>query len=377
MILSETQAMIQETARNFAIAELAPEAALRDQQEIYPLDLIKRMRDLGFLGMVVPEELGGSSADAVSLCVAIEEIGAADATCAVMLSAYNSLFVGNLVTFGSQFLQEKYLPGLMSGETVCSFALSEPEVGSNAAAIRSRAELDGDTYVINGAKQFITAGAVADLAFVFAVTAPGAGHRGISCFLVHSNSPGFVVAKTENKLGIRSSKTAQLIFDNVKVPKDHMVGEPGQGYKIAMTVLGSSRMGVAAQAVGIAQGAYDVALSYAKERESFGKPIIGHQAVGFRLADMATSIEAARHLVYHAASLKDAGQPYTKVASMAKIFSSEMAERVCSSAIQTLGGYGYLSDFPVEQYYRDARVCQIYEGTNDILRLVIRSIISE
>lgn len=376
MILSQTQSMIQRTARSFSGAEIAPHAALWDQEENFPGDAIIRMGDLGLLGMVAPEKWGGSGADAISLAVAIEEIAAGDATCAIMLSAYNSLFVGSLLNFGSDDLKAKYLPGMVTGETLCCFALSEPQAGSDASNIQTRARLAGDSYVINGGKQFITAGAVADLAVLFAVTDPEAGPSGISCFLVPTNSPGFVVAKVEKKLGIRSSKTAQLIFENLEVPSDHMIGAPGQGYRIALTVLGSSRIGVAAQAVGVARAAYETALGYAKEREAFGKPIIAHQAVGFRLADMATKIEAARQLVYHAAALKDASLPFAKAASMAKIVSSEMAERVCSDAIQTLGGYGYLADFPVERYYRDVRVCQIYEGTNDIHRLIIRDLIA-
>lgn len=377
MILSQTQSMIQQTARAFAEAELAPHAARLDQEEIFPQDAVKRMGELGLLGMIAPEEWGGSGADAISLAVAIEEIAAGDATCAIMLSAFNSLFVGSLLYFGSDDLKRKYLPGLVKGEAIGCFALTEPHAGSDASNIRTRAKRVGDNFIINGSKQFITAGAVADLAVLFAVTDPDAGPAGISCFLVPTKSPGFVVARTEKKLGIRASKTAQLIFEDLKVPADHMIGAPGQGYRIALTLLGTSRIGVAAQAVGVARAAYEAALAYAKERESFGKPIIAHQAVGFRLADMATNIEAARQLVYHAATLKDAGLPFAKAASMAKIVASELGERVCSDAIQTFGGYGYIADFPVERHYRDIRICQIYEGTNDIHRLIIRNIIAD
>ena len=323
------------------------------------------------MGVVTPERWGGAGLDYVSLAVALEEIAAGDGATSTIVSVQNSVVCGPIAAFGTDAQKEHWLKALARGERLGCFCLTEPEVGSDAGAIATRAERAGDHYVLNGVKQFITTGKNADVAVVFAVTDKGAGKKGISGFIVDTNSPGYVVARVEDKLGQRASDTAQILFDNCKVPAANLLGREGEGYRIALSNLEAGRIGIAAQAVGMARAAFESALAYAQERTSFGTPLTGHQAISFRLADMATEIEVARQMVWHAAALRDAGQPCLKEASMAKLFASEMAERVCSAAIQVHGGYGYVSDFPVERIYRDVRVCQIYEGTSEIQRLVI------
>ncbi|NWG30568.1 MAG: acyl-CoA dehydrogenase family protein [Rhodocyclaceae bacterium] len=371
MILDDDQTMIRDTLRAFARERLAPNAARWDREHSFPAEALQELAGLGAWGMVVPEAWGGAGLDYVSLAVAIEEIAAGDGATSTILSVQNSLVCGILNKYGNDAQKERWLKGAASGELLGCFCLTEPHVGSDAAAIKTRAVRDGDYWVLNGVKQFITSGQHAKIAIVFAVTDPAAGRKGISCFCVPTDTPGYVVARIEEKLGQRASDTAQILFENCRIPADCLIGAEGEGYKIALSNLEAGRIGIAAQAVGMARSALEAAIAYAKEREAFGKPIVEHQAVAFRLADMATQIEVARQMVWHAASLRDAGLPCLKEASMAKLFASEMAERVCSDAIQIHGGYGYVSDFPVERIYRDVRVCQIYEGASDIQRLVI------
>lgn len=371
MILTEEQAMIRDMARQFARERLAPGAAERDRDSRFPADELREMGELGLLGMVVPEEWGGAGADAVSYALAIEEIAAGDGAISTIMSVHNSVGCAPILKFGNAEQKERYLRPMAAGRMLGAFCLTEPQAGSDASALKTRAVKDGDHYVLNGAKQFITNGQNAGVALVFAVTDPAAGKKGISAFLVPTDNPGYKVARLEHKLGQRSSDTAQILLEDARLPASAMLGNPGEGYRIALANLEGGRIGIAAQAVGMAQAAFEAARDYARDRTSMGVPIIEHQAVSFRLADMATRIEAARQLVLHAASLRGAGQPCLKEASMAKLFASEMAERVCSDAIQTFGGYGYVEDFPVERIYRDVRVCQIYEGTSDIQRLVI------
>jgi alkylation response protein AidB-like acyl-CoA dehydrogenase len=371
MRLTDTQSLIRETMRDFARSELAPNAARWDREHHFPRDELRRLGALGALGMVVPERWGGAGLDYVSLAVALEEIAAGDGATSTIVSVQNSVVCGPLNAFGSDAQKERYLKPLARGEQLGCFCLTEPHVGSDAGAIATRAERNADAWVLNGVKQFITTGANADVAVVFAVTDRAAGKRGISAFVVDTRTPGYVVARVEEKMGQRASDTAQILLENCRVPAGSLLGREGEGYRIALANLEAGRIGIAAQAVGMARAASEAALAYAKERRSFGKPIAEHQAVNFRLADMATQIEAARQLVWHAACLRDAGEPCLKEASMAKLFASEMAEKVCSAAIQIHGGYGYVADFPVERIYRDVRVCQIYEGTSEIQRLVI------
>ncbi len=319
-----------------------------------------------------PRRWGGAGLDYVSLALALEEIAAGDGATSTIVSVQNSVVCGPINAFGSDAQKETYLRKLASGEWLGCFCLTEPHVGSDAAAIRTRAVKDGDHWVLNGVKQFITSGQNGDVAIVIAVTDKGAGKKGMSAFLVPTDAPGYVVARLEDKLGQHSSDTAQINFDNCRIPAENLIGSEGEGYKIALGALEGGRIGIAAQSIGMARSAFEVALDYAKQRESFGLPIFNHQAVGFRLAECATKIEAARQLVWHAAALRDAGRPCLKEAAMAKLFASEMAEAVCSTAIQTLGGYGYVSDFPVERIYRDVRVCQIYEGTSDVQKILIQ-----
>jgi butyryl-CoA dehydrogenase len=370
MILTEEQQLIRESARAFAQNELWPNAAAWDRDSHVPVDKYKAMGELGLMGIIVPEEWGGAGADYVSFALAMIEIAAGDGGCGTLASVMG-LLSNALYRFGSEAQKTKYLSSLASGKTISAFALTEPQAGSDASNLRVRAEERDDHFILNGTKQFITAGSIADFAIVFAVTDPELGKKGITAFLVDADTPGYRVASIENKLGQHSSDTCQLVFENLKVPTENMLGARGEGYKIALANLEGGRVGIAAQSVGMARAAMEVAIEYAKERESFGKPIIEHQGVAFRLADMATQVEAGTQMVLHAAALKDSGASCLKEASMAKLFASEMAEKVCSGAIQTLGGYGYLSDFPVERIYRDVRVCQIYEGTSDIQRLVI------
>ena len=371
MLLSEEQKLVRETMRAFAQAELAPNAARWDRESHFPREELRKLGELGALGMVVPERWDGAAMDYVSLALTLEEIAAGDGATSTIVSVQNSVVCGPILAFGSDAQKEKYLRPLARGEQLGCFCLTEPHVGSDAGAIATRAEKRGDAYVLNGVKQFITSGKNADVAVVFAVTDKAAGKKGISAFVVDTRTPGYTVARVEEKLGQHASDTAQVVFEDCAVPAGNRLGEEGAGYRIALANLEAGRIGIAAQAVGMARAALDHALAYARERVAFGKPIAEHQAVNFRLADMAVQVEAARQLVWHAASLRDAGEPCLKEASMAKLFATEMAERVCSDAIQIHGGYGYVSDFPVERIYRDVRVCQIYEGTSDIQRLVI------
>ncbi|WP_374304610.1 acyl-CoA dehydrogenase family protein [Ferrovibrio sp.] len=370
-MLNQEQQMVRDMARDFAREKLAPGAAERDRTAEPPLGLLREMGGLGLMGMGVPEEWDGAGADFVSYVLALEEIAAADGGVSTIMSVNNSPVCAALLRYGTPAQKERFLKPLARGEWIGAFCLTEPQAGSDASALKTRARREGDGWVINGVKQFITSGSIAKLALVFAVSDPGAGKRGISCFLVPTDTPGYTVASVERKLGQKCSDTCQIVFDNLKVGNDALLGEEGEGYRIALANLESGRIGIAAQATGMARAAFEAALAYAGQREAFGTAIINHQAVGFRLADMATQIEAARQLILNAARLKDASLPCLKEASMAKLFASEMAERVCSDAIQIHGGYGYLADFPVERIYRDVRVCQIYEGTSDVQRLVI------
>ena len=371
MLLTDEQRQIRDTLRDFARAELAPHAAAWDRDHTFPREALRALGRLGALGIVVPERLGGAELDYVSLAVALEEIAAGDGATSTIVSVQNSVVCGPILAFGRDAQKQRFLPPLARGELLGCFCLTEPHTGSDAAAIATRAERCGDVYVLNGVKQFITSGANADVAIVFARTDKAAGGKGISAFIVDTKAPGFVVARVEEKLGQRASDTAQIAFENCEVPAASLLGAEGEGYRIALSNLEGGRIGIAAQAVGMARAALDAALAYAHERQAFGKPIVEHQAVNFRLADMATKIEVARQMVWHAAALRDAGMPCLTEASMAKLFASEMAEQVASDAIQIHGGYGYVADFPVERIYRDVRVCQIYEGTSDIQRLVI------
>ena len=371
MLLTDQQRMIRDAARSFARAELAPHAAEWDREARFPREAVAGMGRLGLMGMLVPEAWGGAGADHVSYALAIEEVAAGDGACSTIMSVQNSVVCAPLLGFGSDRQKQRFLKPLAAGEMLGAFALTEPGAGSDAAAIRTRAEMVGNQWRLNGTKQFISSGSTADVAIVFAVTDPDAGKKGISAFLVPTDTPGWQVARIEHKLGQRASDTCQIVLDGVELAPELMLGAPGEGYRIALSNLEGGRIGVAAQAVGMARAAYEAALAYAKARESFGKPIIEHQAVAFRLADMATGIEAAHNMVLAAAARRDAGLPCLKEASMAKLFASETAERVCRDAIQVHGGYGYLADYPVERIYRDVRVCTIYEGTSDIQRLVI------
>ncbi len=371
MQLSETQRMIRDTARDFAQNRLAPGAAIRDEKALFPTQEIKEMGALGLMGMLIPENYGGVGADYVSMALAVEEIAAADGSISTIMSVQNSLVGAGLLKFGDDWQKEEFLKPIASGDILGAFALSEPQAGSDAAALRCEAKKEGDDYILNGSKQFITSGKHADITLVFAVTDRDAGKKGISAFIVPTKTPGYIVSKLEHKLGQTSSDTAQLTFDNMRIPATHRLGIEGEGYKIALSNLEGGRIGIASQCIGMARAALEFAIGYAKERETFGKAIIAHQAVGFRLADMATELEAARQLLHHVAQMRDNDEPCLKEACMAKLFASEMAERVCSAAIQTLGGYGYLRDFPLERIYRDVRVCQIYEGTSDVQRIVI------
>ena len=377
MILTQEQEMIRNSIHQFAQERLSPFAAEWDRNHTFPQDALKELAGLGALGMVVPEEWGGPGLDYLSLVLAIEEIAAGDGATSTIVSVQNSLACGITMKFGTPAQKDKYLKPLARGEMLGCFCLTEPHTGSDASAIRTSAKRDGDHWVINGVKQFITTGKYAQVAIVFAVTDSAAGKKGISCFLVPTATPGYIVARIEEKMGQHASDTAQILFENCRIPADHLLGREGEGYKIALSNLEAGRNRHRRPIGGHARAAFEAAVRYAKDRVTFGVPIIQHQAVNFRLADMATRIEAARQLVWHAASLKDAGRPCLKEASMAKLFASEMAEKTCSDAIQIHGGYGYVSDFPVERIYRDVRVAQIYEGASDIQRLVIGRAIAE
>lgn len=374
MILTETQAAIQASIRAYAQEKLRPRTQAFEAAGGYPSELFRELADLGLMGMVAPEEEGGAGADYVSYALALIEIAAADGALSTILSIQNSLIVSALLKDGTPVQKKRFLPDLIGGKTIGAFALTETDAGSDASAIRTRATRAterNDGWVLNGSKQFITSGKIGKLALVVAVTDPEAGKKGISTFLVPTDRAGYFVDKVEHKLGQGASDTCALRFENMFVEDDLMLGQPGQGYRIALSNLEAGRIGISAQCVGMAQGALEIAIGYAKERKSMGKLIIEHQAVGFRLADLAAKLEAARHLVLHAASLKDSGLPCLKEASMAKLVASETAEAVVSGSIQTLGGYGYLEEFGVAKIYRDVRVCQIYEGTSDIQRMVI------
>ncbi len=376
MEFTQEQEMIRDLARNFARERLAPSAMERDKTKHFPKAEIAEMGKLGLLGMLVPENYGGAGADYVSLVLAVAEIAAADGGVSTVMSVQNSLICTALLRFGTEEQKQKYLAPAARGELLGAFCLTEPQAGSDASSLATTAKKDGDHYVLNGTKQFITNGKNGDLAIVFAVTDKAAGKNGISAFLVPTDTKGYVVSAVEHKMGQHSSDTAQIVFENARVPTSNLLGKEGEGYKIALSNLEGGRIGIAAQALGLAQAAYDAALHYAHERESFGKPIHQHQAVGFRLADMATELEAARLMVLNAARLRDAGKPCLKEACMAKLFASEAAERIAHDAIQVHGGYGYIADYHVERIYRDLRVCTIYEGTSDIQRLVISKEIS-
>jgi len=371
MILTETQEMIRDTARSFAREKLTPFAADWDKTATFPKDAVTEMGSLGFLGMTVPEEYDGVGTDTVSYALALEEVAAGDGSCSTIMSVHNSVGCMPILKFGSEDQKARFLKPMARGEMLGAFCLTEPQAGSDAAALKTRARKSGNKYVLSGTKQFITSGKNADLAVVFAVTDPDAGKRGISAFLVPTDTAGYTVSKVEKKLGQKASDTCQIMFDDMELTPDLLLGEEGQGYKIALANLEGGRIGIAAQSVGMARSAYEAALAYAQDRESFGQPIFDHQAVQFRLAEMATKLEAAHLMVISAAALRDAGKPCLKEAAMAKLFASEAAEWVCSQALQVFGGYGYLDDFPVERIYRDVRVCQIYEGTSDIQKLII------
>ncbi len=378
MLLTPEQEMLRDSVRAFARERLAPNAAEWDRKATFPRQALNEMAGLGLFGVCVPERWGGAGLDHVSLALALEEIAAGDGSCSTIMSVQNSVVCGPILNFGSESQKNWWLSQLARGELLGCFCLSEPHMGSDAAAIRTRADLVGDEWLLTGVKQFITTGKHANVAIVFAVTDRKAGKKGISAFIVPTDSKGYVVNRVEHKLGQRASDTAQVALEACRIPRENLLGTEGDGYRIALSNLEGGRIGVGAQAVGMARAAYEAALAYAKSREAFGKPIIEHQAVSFRLADMATQLEVARQMVLYAASLRDAKRPCLREASMAKLFAAEMAERVCSDAIQIHGGYGYVTDFPVERIYRDVRVCQIYEGANDIQRLVIaRAIANE
>ncbi|MGX5219304.1 acyl-CoA dehydrogenase family protein [Pseudomonas sp. S9] len=371
MIPSDEELQIRDVARQFAQERLKPFAAQWDREHRFPAEALREMAELGFLGMLVPEQWGGADTGQVAYAMALEEIAAGDGACSTIMSVHNSVGCMPILKYGSEQQKRDYLLPLAQGTMIGAFALTEPQAGSDASFLRTRAQRDGDHYLLNGSKQFITSGSHAGVVIVFAVTDASLGKRGISAFIVPTDTPGFSVSRVEEKLGQHASDTCQLQFDDMRIPASLRLGEEGEGYKIALSNLEGGRIGIASQAVGMARAAFEAAREYAHERETFGKPIIEHQAVAFRLADMATEIAVARQMVLHAATLRQAGLPCLTEASMAKLFASEMAERVCSAAIQTLGGYGYLKDFPVERIYRDVRVCQIYEGTSDIQRMVI------
>ncbi|APO78663.1 acyl-CoA dehydrogenase protein (plasmid) [Rhizobium etli 8C-3] len=371
MILSDLQQQIRDLARDFARERLAPGAAARDRNHAFPREELKEMGELGLLGMLVPEAFGGSDTGTIAYAAALEEIAAGDGPCSTIMSVHSSVACVPILKFGNEEQKQHFLPRLASGEWIGGFALTEAQAGSDASNLRSRARRNGDHYVLDGAKQFITSGKNGQVIIVFAVTDPDAGKKGITAFIVPTDTPGYEVIRVEEKLGLHSTDTCQIAFNGMRIPAEQRLGAEGEGYRIALANLEGGRIGIAAQAVGMARAAYEAARDYARERVAFGKPIIEHQAVAFRLADMATQIEAARQLVLHAAALREGGLPCLSEASMAKLFASEMAERVCSDAIQIHGGYGYMADYPVERIYRDVRICQIYEGTSDVQRMVI------
>lgn len=371
MLLSDDHRAVQEAVRAFVQEQIAPHAARWDKEHHFPAAELQGLAALGCYGVAVPEQWGGAGLDYLALAVILEEIAAGDGGTSTVISVNNCPVCSILMAWGSEAQKEQWLVPLARGEMLGAFCLTEPHVGSQADGLKTTATRDGDHYLLNGVKQFITSGKNGDVAIVMAVTDKAAGKKGISAFLVPTKTPGYLVARLEDKMGQHSSDTAQILFENCRVPAANRIGDEGQGLKIALSGLEGGRIGIAAQSLGMARAAFEVALAYSKERVAFGQPIFEHQAVQFRLAEMATQIEAARQLIHHAASLKDAGRPCLKEAAMAKLYASEMAERVCSAAIQTLGGYGYVSDFPLERIYRDVRVCQIYEGTSEVQKILI------
>lgn len=371
MLLTDEQKLVQDSLRAFAKEQLAPHAETWEREKVFPHQALHGLAELGALGITVATEWGGAGMDYRSLVLAIEEIAAGDPATSTIVSVHNSLACTIIQRYGNEEQKEHFLRPLATGEWLGCFCLTEPHAGSDAASLHSRAVRDGDDWVLNGVKQFVTSGSTAQLALVFAVTDKNAGKKGISCFLVPTSTPGYQVARLEEKMGQHASDTAQILLENCRVGPENLLGELGQGYSIALSNLEGGRIGIAAQCLGMARSALEAAVRYAGERTAFGQPLSGHQAVAFRLADMATHLEVARQMVWHAAELRDAGHACLKEASMAKLFASEMVERVCSDAIQIHGGYGYVVDFPVERIYRAARVTQIYEGASDIQRLLI------
>ena len=371
-MLSEEQRMVQDMARAFARDEIAPRAAEWEKAGEIPMDFLREMGALGLMGMTVPEEWDGAATDYMSYALALVEIAAGDGGLSTLMSVNNAPVCAAILANGTEAQKEQFLKPLARGDMIGAFCLTEPQAGSDASQLKTRAARTNSGWKLNGTKQFITSGKIAGVAIVFAVTDPDAGKKGLSAFLVPTDTPGYTVASVEHKLGQKSSDTCQIVFEDMEVPTECLLGAEGEGYKIALSNLETGRIGIAAQSVGMAKAAHEYALSYAKERETFGQAIIDHQAVGFRLADMATELKAAELMVLDAASKKDAGLPCLQEACMAKLFASETAEKICSAAIQVLGGYGYLSEYPVERIYRDVKVCQIYEGTSDIQRIVIQ-----
>lgn len=378
MLLTEEQEQVRDIAREFAQRSLLPHSAEWDSQAVFPQEALRELGRLGFMGMTVPLEWDGAGSDYIAYALALEEIAAGDGAVSTIMSGHNSVGCMPLVAYGSPAQKEKYLRPMARGELLSAFCLSEPQSGSDAGAIRTRAERRHGSYILNGTKQFITSGKNADVALVFAATDLRLGKRGISCFIVETRQSGYCVGRIESKMGQHASDTCEVRFEDLSVGEENRLGAEGQGYHIALANLEGGRIGIAAQAVGMARAAYEIALGYAQERKAFGKPIIEHQAVAFRLADMATQLEAAHQLVLHAAALRSQGLPCLKQASMAKLFSTEAAERICSDAIQTMGGAGYMTDYGVERIFRAVRGSKIYEGTNDIQRLVIgRAIVAD
>jgi hypothetical protein len=375
MHLSEDHRAVQDAVRAYVQDRIAPQAAAWDKTHHFPKDELRGLAELGCYGVAVPSEWDGAGLDYLALAIILEEIAAGDGATSTVVSVNNCPVCSILMAWANDAQKDQWLKPLARGDMLGAFCLTEPHVGSQADGLKTTAEFvksgDGDQYVLNGVKQFITSGKNGDVAIVMAVTDKTAGKKGISAFIVPTRTPGYTVAGIEDKMGQHASDTAQILFENCRVPAANLLGEEGQGLKIALSGLEGGRIGIASQSVGMARAAFEAALKYSKERVAFGKPIFEHQALQFRLADMATQIEAARQLIHHAASLKDAGVPCLKEAAMAKLFASEMAERVCSAAIQVFGGYGYVSDFPVERIYRDVRVCQIYEGTSDVQKILI------
>ena len=371
MVLDQDHAMIRDAVRTFVQDAIVPQAATWDRERTFPKDVHRQLGELGAYGVLVPQAYGGAGLDALALALILEEIAAGDGGTSTAVSVNNCPVCSILLAYGDDAQKRDWLTPLARGEMLGAFCLTEPQAGSDASALATTAVRDGNDYVLNGVKQFITSGKHGDVAIVMAVTDKSAGKRGISAFIVPTSTPGYVVARLEDKLGQHSSDTAQIMLEDCRIPATNRIGAEGEGYRIALSGLEGGRIGIAAQSVGMARAAFEAALGYAQERKSFGQPIFGHQAVQFRFAEMATQLEAARQLVWHAAAKKDAGLPCLTEAAMAKLFASEAAERICSAAIQAFGGYGYVSDFPVERIYRDVRVCQIYEGTSDIQKILI------